>query len=379
MRVGLVCLGDIDYGFDLTNTLHEMGINVSLYLSHKGTSRAVDAHQPLERLYKLGLVPQTCKVRLFQLPRLRDPRSFATYRRLGKTIRDDNVDVVHILAGPGEIWLSVLVYFLRVIPVISTMIIPKPNIKESLSDIVVWAGYKLLAYGSDMVIVNGVDQVDLVSRLYGVPMNRIAYVPLGPRTTAAKWSAHKNSEEPGTILFFGAARPHKGLEFLVNAQSQITSQVPQARILIASYGPDMERCKQMIQDFSSFEIYEGFAPGDLAAAFFERASLVVLPYLSASTSGILMTAYVFGKPVVATRVGSLPEYVNEGVTGFLVPPYDSEQLANAISRLLLDDHLRHQMGQNAIDWVKEKEVQVGAETLQAYQKAISIHKRLRKK
>jgi glycosyltransferase involved in cell wall biosynthesis len=255
------------------------------------------------------------------------------------------------------------------------MIIPKPNIKESLSDIVVLAGYKLLAYGSDMIIVNGANQVDLVGKLYGVPTNRIAYVPLGPRITAAKWSACKKSEEPGTILFFGAARPHKGLEFLIRAQPEITRQVPHARIVIASYGEDLERCKQMIQDSSKFEIHEGFVAGDMAAAFFERASLVALPYLSASTSGILMTAYVFGKPVVATRVGSLPEYVNEGITGFLVPPSDSVQLGNAVTRLLLDDSLRYQMGQNAIHWVNGKQEQIGTETLGAYEKAICIHKK----
>jgi glycosyltransferase involved in cell wall biosynthesis len=255
------------------------------------------------------------------------------------------------------------------------MIIPKPNIKESLPATLALAGYKLLAYGSDMIIVNGANQVDLVHKLYGIPTNRIAYVPLNPRINAAKWTAGKTNEQPGTILFFGAARPHKGLEFLIRAQPQITRQVPHARIIIASYGPDMERCKEIIEDYSKFEIYEGFVPGELAAAFFERTSLVVLPYLSASTSGILVTAYVFGKPVVATTVGSLPEYVDEGVTGFLVPPYDSEKLGDAVTRLLLDESLRHQMGQNAIYWVKEKQKQVATESLRAYQMTISIHRK----
>lgn len=136
----------------------------------------------------------------------------------------------------------------------------------------------------------------------------------------------------------------------------------------------MKYCKQMIQDYSKFEIHEGFIAGDLAAAFFERASLVALPYLSASTSGILMTAYVFGKPIVASRVGSLAEYVDDGITGFLLPPYDSAQLANAIIRLLSDDTLCHRMGKNAIHWVNEKQKQIATETLRAYQKAISIHK-----
>ena len=53
-----------------------------------------------------------------------------------------------------------------------------------------------------------------------------------------------------------------------------------------------------------------------------------------------MMAYVFGKPVVVTRVGSLPEYVQDGVTGLLVPPADVEQLTEAIVRLLTDEGLR---------------------------------------
>ena len=57
----------------------------------------------------------------------------------------------------------------------------------------------------------------------------------------------------------------------------------------------------MIQDATRFEIHDGFIPSDAVCQLFQRASLVVLPYISASTSGILMTAYVFGKPVVTTR------------------------------------------------------------------------------
>lgn len=374
MHVGLVCRDDVDYGLDLTNALNEMGVSVTLYLSYAHVARAMDTPDRLaERLYELELLPPACRVRLFRLPRMRDPRSLAAVRRLARTIRHDGVDVVHILMGPGELWLAVLACLLRDIPVASTMIIPNPNVGENLPAFVVLAAYRLLACGSQVVIVNGENQVALVRELYGIPASRVACVPLGPRTTAVKWSGRRSAEEPGTILFFGAARRHKGLEYLVRAQPLITRQVPHACVLISSRGEDLARCRQMIRDHGKFEIHEGFVPGDVMADFFQRASVVALPYLSASTSGILMTAYVFGKPVVATSVGCLPECVEDGFTGFLVPPADVEQLADAIVRLLLDDSLRHRMGENAAHWVQKEQKRVAVCSLGAYEKAISMH------
>ncbi len=113
------------------------------------------------------------------------------------------------------------------------------------------------------------------------------------------------------------------------------------------------------------------------AAYFQKASLVALPYLSASTSGLLTTAYVFGKPVVATRVGALPEYVQEGETGLLVPPADAQRLAEAIVRLLTDDALRAQMSGNARAWVRREQERVVAMTILAYETAETNFKKER--
>ncbi len=382
IHVGLVVPNDVDYGLDLANALNEIGVNVSLYLSYKrttfyltksNTSHILTPEQLKQRLYELSLLPLTCRVRLFRYPRIRDPRSFLVVRRIKQIMKEDGVDVAHLLMGPGDLWSAVLANLLHNIPVVSTMIIPKPNVREKLPSFVIVAINKLLAIGSDVVIVNGESQVELVKKLYKIPVRRIAYVPLGPRTTAVKWSEQKNNEELGTVLFFGRAHPHKGLEYLVQAQPIITRQVPHARIVIAAHGEYLERCRQMIQDNSKFEIHDGFVSGDELTIYFKKASLVALPYLSASTSGILMTAYVFGKPVVATKVGCLPEYVHDGVTGLLVPPSDIEHLAKAIIRLLSDDTLRHQMGENARLWVTEEQKKIAIQSLRVYKKAISLH------
>ena len=88
-----------------------------------------------------------------------------------------------------------------------------------------------------------------------------------------------------------------------------------------------------------------------------------------------MTAYVFGKPVVATRVGCLPEYIQDGVTGIIIDPGDENQLAEAMIRLLSNNDLRHQMGKNAAKWVDEELgwERIAAQTLKAYERAIELN------
>jgi len=374
MHVGLVVFGDIDYGLDLASLLHQAGLSVSLYASHKSVVTLTGRpNQPEKYIRESELLPPDVNLRLFRLPRMRDPRSLLVIRRLRQAMRDDRVDLAHILFGPAEIWVAFLANLLREMPVVSTMIVPKPNVGDRVPAPVQLAIGRLLAWGSDLIVVNGADQVELVQRLYGVPPARAEYVPLGARSTAARWPGPKNPEEPGTILFYGKVQPRKGLEHLVRAQPIIARHVPHARIIIAGQGEDLDRCRQLIEDSTGFEIHDGFAATGASKAFFERACVVALPYLSASTSGILATAHVFGKPVVATSVGCLPEYVEDGVTGLLVPPGDPEGLGRALVRLLQDDALRHGMGESAKRWVETVQKQVVADTLRAYEKARSQH------
>jgi glycosyltransferase involved in cell wall biosynthesis len=77
-----------------------------------------------------------------------------------------------------------------------------------------------------------------------------------------------------------------------------------------------------------------------------RASIVVCPYTSASQSGIPVTSFVFNKPVLATRVDGITEYVIHEETGILVPPGDSKSLADGIRRLVNDDSLRNRIIDN---------------------------------
>jgi glycosyltransferase involved in cell wall biosynthesis len=267
--------------------------------------------------------------------------------------------------------LAVLAWLLRNLPLVTTMIVPNPHKGETIPQFMMIGIQQLLASASDMIIVNGENLVELVQARYGISPERVLYVPLSARSMATPWTDETLSEEPGTVLFFGRATPHKGLEYLVRAQPLISEQLPDARILISAHGPELARCRQLIEDHDKFEINEGIVPGDVMAAYYRRASVVALPYLSAASSGVLMTAYNFGKPVVASDISGLAEYIKGGETGLLVPPTDIKQLADAIVRLLTDDALRQCMGQNAQRWIDERQEHITELTLEAYERALA--------
>ena len=86
---------------------------------------------------------------------------------------------------------------------------------------------------------------------------------------------------------------------------------------------------------------------DKVGYFFSAADVVVLPYIKASQSGILLSAFAAGRPVIVTDAGGLSEVVDDGRSGFVVPPKDSKALAEASIKILKSPDLLEQMGQEA--------------------------------
>ena len=128
----------------------------------------------------------------------------------------------------------------------------------------------------------------------------------------------------------------------------------------------------MIKNKDKFIIRNYRVPNDELSKLFQKASIVVLPYIEATQSGIVAIAFAYGKPVVVTNVGSLPEVVEDGKHGFVVPPRDEKALANVIIKLLKDNDLRIRMGRNAFqagktdlsgDRIAEKSIEIYNKTL----------------
>jgi len=197
---------------------------------------------------------------------------------------------------------------------------------------------------ADELIVHTQHVKGLVLRELHVDEERISVIP--HIQIGEKPSSSVQHEEERLILFFGRIWEYKGLEYLIRAEPLISARLPDVRILIAGEGEDFSRYTRMMVHPDRFVVHNEYISEERAAEYFRRASVVVLPYIEASQSGVIPIAYSAGKPVVATTVGGLPEMVDDGSTGYLVAPRDATQLADALTRLLLDKPLRRQMGTN---------------------------------
>jgi glycosyltransferase involved in cell wall biosynthesis len=141
--------------------------------------------------------------------------------------------------------------------------------------------------------------------------------------------------------------------------------------MIAGQGEDFSRYARMMVHPERFIVHNEFISEERTAEYFQRASVVVLPYIEASQSGVIPLAYSAGKPVVATKVGGLPEMVEHGRTGYLVEPRDVQGLAEAVVKLLRNRELRRQMGANGKNKIEAEcaPAAIARQTIGVYRRA----------
>lgn len=145
------------------------------------------------------------------------------------------------------------------------------------------------------------------------------------------------------ILFFGLVRKYKGLIHIINAMPDIIGQNPNVKLyIVGDFGKDKADYINRINELnisSNIVIRDGYIPDNEVEPYFAAADINVCPYESATQSGILQIAFGFGMPAIVTRVGGLPEVVTDGETGYVVPPLDYKELANAVNKSLKDEEL----------------------------------------
>ena len=285
-------------------------------------------------------------VQLFSYPspRLRQPfRQFQTIRRIFRQIEKFAPDVVHYQGFHP--WLDLALPLWHRYPLVCTVHDFRPHPGDKLSQKTPFWAEMFVRRRADQLIMHSQHVRSLMlQKLGGAGPN----ISLMPHIQIGQQFARPGVEEDEhLILFYGRIWEYKGLEYLIRAEPLISSRIPNVRIMIAGHGEDFSRYTRMMIHPERFLVHNEFISEQRTAEYFQRASVVVLPYIEASQSGVIPLAYSAAKPVVATTVGGLPEMVEHGRTGFLVAPRDSTKLADALVRLLLDKTLRRQMGVNA--------------------------------
>lgn len=135
------------------------------------------------------------------------------------------------------------------------------------------------------------------------------------------------------VLFFGFIRPYKGMDVLLDAISNLSDPEIYLTIVGESWDDTARITDATRKKGSHVEAHLHYVDERVAANYFERADIVVLPYLSATGSAVVTLAYHYRKPVLASQVGGLQDAVIPGRTGWLVPPGSSDLLASALASI----------------------------------------------
>jgi glycosyltransferase involved in cell wall biosynthesis len=269
-------------------------------------------------------------------------------------------DAVHF-SGP-HVWNVPLVRALsaRRIPVIHTIHDLEPHQRRGIRyNVLLGAWNRAIIRSSDHILVHGERyRARLVGN--GLRSQQVTATPLLflPLSFARQRSL---AAEPGSIryepwaLFFGRLEPYKGLECLLAAYRSLDGAAAERPGLVIAGRGRLSAAGSRAPP-SGVEIRDRHIADGEAIDLLRRCGLLVMPYLDATQSALVATAYFFRKPVLASRTGALPEYVQDGLTGRLVKPADPPSLARCLSEMLGDPDRLAAMGAAGRQWYDDQRV-----------------------
>ena len=213
---------------------------------------------------------------------------------------------------------------------------------------------------ADAVIIPSRFLADRVEAL-GVRSGSIRVIPSGVDVDVFRPTPLPDG--PPEALFVGRFVEKKGIDVLLRAWSKVQERIPDARLRVLGFGP-LEAQVRSAGSAVEFEPADPRRRGEQVVEAIRRARLVVTPSRTAPDGDVEtlllvnLEAQASGRPVVSTYHGGIPEYVDDGRTGILVPENDVPALAEALVRVLTDDGLAERLGAAGPVWVKRFDVRV---------------------
>lgn len=302
--------------------------------------------------------------------------SFLDFRRFGyirHVTAGEAPDVVHYpMLHPWAPLLNRVAF--AGLPKVVTVHDPRPHKGEEN-----WLLTRLQAMAvrqSDRVIILSESFRDTLVAM-GCPADAVDVIPHGEFSYYRRYVKHGKEEatvanNSNKLLFFGRIREYKGLDALLRAFPLVLKEVPDAQLQIVGSG-DLAPYRRLLENLPQVQVINRWVADDEVAEFFAQATLLIVPYIDASQSGVIPIAYSMGVPVIASATGGLKEQVEDGVSGLLVPPGDHVALAGRCVELLRDPALRarlaeggRRMAESKMNWDHIADL-----TVACYEKAIA--------
>jgi glycosyltransferase involved in cell wall biosynthesis len=310
-----------------------------------------------------------------------DPRqSFQALLTCWRIFRH-KTDVLHVLIGSiyPESYLSLWMAHKMGLPLVATLHDTRLHPGDFLSLRSTWLELHALELCSQ-VIVHGQHMANDLMTHFGIDERVINVIPHGNYDIylKAEGASPASGPEPGQVLLFGRIKKYKGLDVVIDATPIVAEKIPNLKIIIAGRGEELNRFEPQLKDNPFFEIHNRYVPAREVGELFSSSSLVVIPYIEASQSGPLHLAYTWGRPVVASSVGAIPESLRHGMEGLLVPPNDPRALAVGMIKVLRNTDLARNLGRSArikaekeLNW----EGDISEKVRIVYQRAIEMQRK----
>lgn len=203
---------------------------------------------------------------------------------------------------------------------------------------------KLVLGNADTCIVHSREDQDNLKRMTTIKNIRRTFLPtydiFNFKKMDKKYAKSILKIDGNVILFFGFVRKYKGLKYLLDAFKEIIKSIDANLLIAGEFWDDKAQYITQIEMLGIGEkvkIVDEYIPNEDVGIYMSCADVMVLPYVSATQSAVIQTAYGFDLPVIATTVGGLPDVVIDGKTGYTVEPENSIDLAGKIIQFFKDN------------------------------------------
>ena len=275
----------------------------------------------------------------------------ALIRRLYQIMRKTRPDIVHLHGRIGADVMGGIAARLAGVPVVHSRRVDNPERR-----LVVAMKYRL--HDRVIAISQGIERV-LLSE--GLPANKLRCVRDAIEITPIvecperDWFEREFELQPGTLVIGVVAQliRRKGHQVLLEALPEVLAHSPELKVLFFGKGPLEAELRDTINRMGLAERVQLTGFRDDLSRVLPCLDVLVHPALKEGLGVSLLQASCARLPIVASRVGGIPEAVRDGETGLLVEPGDPVELARALIRLLSDASLRQRLGQAGRRWVEE--------------------------
>lgn len=324
-------LSDITYIMEVTpRFMKGPAYNIGKIYPHSGVFKATEAYPEFEKYSRIidvdkFYVVNTCG-KFWQL------KAFWTNFLLLLFLIRNKFDVIH-LTWPANVYEFIIYMLKRKIILTVHDPFPHTGLDTRIVRLRRKVAFRCVPY---FIILNKAQREKFLS-FYHLPSSAVIDSRLSCYTYLNMVEQDMTTvPEQKYILFAGKISKYKGVEYLLEAMKKVHDTFPDIKLVVAGGG----KYHFDISEYAALpyiDIRNRFIPDEELVALMNKTQFMVCPYTDATQSGVIMSSFTFGTPVIATRVGGLPEMLGNGKYGMLVKEKDTDALYQGICSLLSDE------------------------------------------